>query len=426
MARVCGLPFSPLFSLCLLACLLPNAVRAQGARPNGGGNQLLSPVEDDDSLKRERIQPGCDERIRTYDGSCNNIKNKLWGSAGTMHFSYVQSHSSQFATRSSLKSAREISNIICSQRHDLLNRRFLSEFTVFFGQFLDHTVVATPVNQSEPMPIPIPHSDSIFSNFSSGTLSFHRSVRATLESGKQRPINSLSSFIDLSSVYGAGPARIRALRNFKKGLIQTSSGDLLQINKERLRNAPTNGRDYFLAGDHRANEHPVLTSLHTLFVREHNRICHELHTVYPSWNDEKLFQNARHINIARFQKIVYEEFIPALTGRALRWYRGYNPNVDASVSIIFSTAAYRVGHTMVGNKIHRRAPGLVAMEDLPLTSMFFRPSSVMSQGIEPFLRGSLHARAQEIDIFVHDALRNFLFTGIPQETGFDLLRTMPD
>ena len=32
----------------------------------------------------------------------------------------------------------------------------------------------------------------------------------------------------------------------------------------------------YVAGDIRAGEHPGITSLHTLFVREHNRICDKL------------------------------------------------------------------------------------------------------------------------------------------------------
>lgn len=49
------------------------------------------------------------------------------------------------------------------------------------------------------------------------------------------------------------------------------------------------------AGDTRASEMPELSSMHTLFVREHNRLATQLKRLNPRWNGEKLYQEARKI-----------------------------------------------------------------------------------------------------------------------------------
>lgn len=45
----------------------------------------------------------------------------------------------------------------------------------------------------------------------------------------------------------------------------------------------------------RSSEMPELTSVHTLFVREHNRLATELKRLNPRWSGERLYQEARKI-----------------------------------------------------------------------------------------------------------------------------------
>ena len=73
----------------------------------------------------------------------------------------------------------------------------------------------------------------------------------------------------------------------------TSIGQLLPIidldrTGEECKNGPQ-----FVAGDVRALENPGLTSMHTVFVREHNRIALGLHNLGVSTDDEELYQMAR-------------------------------------------------------------------------------------------------------------------------------------
>lgn len=372
---------------------------------------------------RQEKSGACNPEFRNYDGSCTNIPHTNWGKAGTALYSYIYRRSSTTPTGKDFPSARLVSNVLATQSGDTFNRRRLSEFVVFFGQFLDHMFVATTANKKAPMPIPIPRDDPIFANFSGGVLPFSRSFRGVPlgENGVQRPINFLSSAIDLATVYSSAPGRAHSLRVFQHGLLKTTKGDMLPVNSGGLTNMPSNGASFYLCGDVRANENPVLTSIHTLFVREHNKLCHELKEVFPEWDDTRMFEMARKINIAQFQKIVFKEWFPRITGRQLSGYSGFKSSVNPSISDVFSTAAFRLGHTMVGNVISRRGTNNKKMSPLTMGSMFFRSIHVMNEGVEPFLRGAMGQRAQEIDTMVVPALRNFLFTGIPDQGGFDLI-----
>lgn len=395
---------------------------AQGVRPNGRGSFNLKPLKPGSPQFRNKKKTSCTQSFRSLDGTCTNSKNPLWGSAGTPLYSYSRNPSSNSGSYNNLPSARLISNIVCSQNDDVLNDRSLSELVVFFGQFVDHNIVATVANPNEPMHIEIPPDDPVFGN-TTETLHFVRSVRGFSEEHPktERPINSLSSAVDLAAVYGADSYRASQLRTMQDGKLKDSTGNLLPKNTDLLFNAPSNDASFFVAGDHRSNEHPVLTSLHVIFLREHNRLADELKFYFPEWNDDMLYNMSRMINWAQFQKIVFEEWYPTITGYRLSPYRSYKRGRNPSISDVFSTAAFRMGHTMVGNVVSRRDANMNPLPSLDMKSMFFAPFVVTENGIEPFIRGAVKQLAQEVDVLVHSALRNFLFTNVQGEQGFDLI-----
>ncbi len=245
-------------------------------------------------------------------------------------------------------------------------------------------------------------------------------------------VNVLSAYIDAANVYGADCKRATALRRLdgsgKLKSDQTGAGELLPKNPGGMANAklPDNAPDerFFMAGDVRCNEHAVLTSMHTLFVREHNRLCDEIINRYSDYihpkkhiQDEAIYQAARKVIGAKMQVITFNEFLPALLGEnAIPTYCGYDPYLDASVSNEFSTAFYRLGHSML-SEIITLGGGAGTMA---LREMFFVPALVENSAIETFLGGLRTHVMQNIDRHVIDSVRNFLFNppGTPALNAF--------
>ena len=135
------------------------------------------------------------------------------------------------------------------------------------------------------------------------------------------------------------------------GKLQTSENDFLPLIEGPQPPPLSFCRHFggcFRAGDVRANEHVALASMHTMWVREHNRLASELKRLNKQWDEERVFQEARKIVVAQIQHITYTEFLPKILGyRGLNEYQGYDPSIDASVSNVFAAAAFRFGHTLV-------------------------------------------------------------------------------
>ena len=364
----------------------------------------------------------------SIDGTGNNVVDP---DLGSVHVELIRLAEADYADGISdpagedRVSAREVSNSIAAQDESVLNDRNLTDFVWIWGQFLDHDIDLTEgATPEEAFDIEVPTGDVHFDPFGTGVaeISLNRSVYVDGEDssdGLRQQLNEITAFIDGSVVYGSDQERADALRTFEGGLLKTSDGDFLPFNEEGLPNAGGTSDTLFLAGDIRANENVALTSMHTIFVREHNRIATELANEDPRLTDEEVYQAARATVRAQIQAITYNEFLPALFGSdALSEYAGYNSDVNPNIANEFSTAAYRFGHSLLSPELQ-----LVDAEGnsvtIGLSSAFFRPDQVAELGIDSILRGASTQLAQELDVQVIDDVRNFLF-GPPGAGGLDL------
>lgn len=317
-----------------------------------------------------------------------------------------------------------ISNQICAQTESIPNTQAVSDYLWMWGQFIDHDLTETPVAEpSEALDIVVPLGDVWFDPFGTGleSIPLDRSSYDVVK-GVRQQVNLITAYIDASNVYGAEESRAHELRTLDgTGQMKTSARNMLPFNVNGFPNAMSTDASFFLAGDVRANEHVALTAMHTLFVREHNYWAQQLSSL-GLLDGESVYQLARAVVAAELQAITYREFLPVLSGQdAIPPYQGYKSKVDASIANEFATAGYRVGHTMLSSQLLRtQADGSTHPSgDISLTAAFFNPEELSSIGLAPYLRGMSRQTAQNVDPYVIDEVRNFLF-GPPGSGGFDL------
>jgi hypothetical protein len=404
----------------------------------------------------------------------NNSVNPTWGTAGTDLLRVSPVAYADGVSAPSLPndpSARLVSNILNNQAdpnnpsQDLstVDGNSLSDFGYVWGQFIDHDMDLTPDGGAS-FPIDVPPGDPIGG---AGPLPFSRSQfdpsTGTDPSNPRQQVNAITSYLDLSQVYGSSAFVADALRTHSGGLMKTSPGNMLPFNNldyftqdqlDALNMANASGLlpndQLYAAGDVRANENIELTALQTLFVRNHNRIATLLAQQDPtafgfsSWTDENLYQEARKLNIAQYQAITYEHYLPDLLGpNALTAYAGYDASVNASIATEFSTVAYRFGHSMLDNFIERHDNNGQDIADqsgeasVSLAQDFFDPSIMTpdangvfgafdpnsghtTSDIGPLLKGDADGNSQAVDLMAVQSVRNLLF-GNGQFGGEDLM-----
>uniref|UniRef100_A0AC35TYU2 Peroxidase n=1 Tax=Rhabditophanes sp. KR3021 TaxID=114890 RepID=A0AC35TYU2_9BILA len=396
---------------------------------------------------------------RIHSGWCNNLANPDFGNAfGPLKHLLPPAYEdgiskvrSKATSGRQLPVARKVSTTLNSGTS--VSKGKYTHLLMQFGQFLDHDMSHVPISQgvngsaldctacdSEttvdkdcfPMPIPKddPHFPSVHKNGQPRCFHFVRSILGSFEKGFRNQMSQLTPYIDSSTVYGSDLCQSFTLRTNFSGLLLFDS--LSSANNESVpmreglagcRSAPQ--FRCFLAGDFRVSHSPGLTTLHTYFLRQHNHFAKQFANMNPGWTDEILYQEARKLNGALMQHFTFNEFLPAVLGKANMnkfgltlksdgYYTDYDPTCDATVSHPFTVGAFRFGHSLIRQTFNRfdgHYKNLTAPE-LRVADTFDDATSVYDNrglGIDGLLLGFLGSAAMDVDRFITKHLTNFLF-----------------
>ncbi|XP_059171770.1 chorion peroxidase-like [Physella acuta] len=390
---------------------------------------------------------------RTIDGSCNNLLKPWLGMAGSVfrrilpaQYEGGDGRTPRLTGRrgARLPSPRLVSTAVhVSENHtDTTATAMLMQW----AQFLDHDLTSTPKSvmegkccshemvrggQQHPdvytggpcFPIIIQHDDRYFNTSDTRCMEFTRSDARTDANNTRQQYNNNTAWLDASHVYGSSQELAASLRSFKDGklkVIVRNGEEFLPELEDPDSCFKLNHGDYcFKAGDSRVNVYPGLSLLHTVFLRYHNKMADRLKVTRPDWDDEKLYQETRRIVIAVIQRVTYGEFIQHILGEQaytlLHGHHVYDPNIDPTLSNVFSTAAYRFGHSLVPDGL------TISGQYVPTASLLLRPSYVLSS-FKQLTEALLSEPCQKPDRYYSQEMTDKMFEKPDKpRTGFDIV-----
>uniref|UniRef100_A0A0K2TRR1 Uncharacterized protein n=1 Tax=Lepeophtheirus salmonis TaxID=72036 RepID=A0A0K2TRR1_LEPSM len=401
----------------------------------------------------------CDHthKYRTMNGWCNNLNNPQYGKSVTPLVRFLSAKYDdaisrprfRSATGKSLPSPRMVSIVVHADVSHLHGRYTL--MLMQFGQFLDHDITLTPVNKGFPdsildcrgcdsartvhpecWPISVPKNDPYFPalNTTSGRahcIAFTRSLPGQQRLGPREQVNQNTAFIDASMIYGNDKCDSIDLRQNIDGRLNTTlpshgRGKHLMPKDSSNKECKAASGFCFKGGDARASEQPGLAALHTIFLREHNRLVTKLKRVNPHWSDDELYYEGRHILSAVNQHITYNEFLPRIIGwNYMNLYnlrvqtQGYSSDYESTcnpgIFNEFATAAFRFGHSLIRPMLTRMsADWKEKKKHIRLRDGFFNPDMLYQETmIDEVIRGLVATPMENQDQFISGEITNHLF-----------------
>ncbi|XP_074869603.1 myeloperoxidase-like isoform X2 [Carettochelys insculpta] len=407
---------------------------------------------------------------RTITGVCNNRKHSYFGTSNRGYARWLPAEyedgvslpkgltEGKLYNGFPLPLVREVSNeIIHTANENITQDEARSLFFMHWGQWVDHDldlapITTTTVSNTEVhcetsctfelpcFPIKIPPNDPRIKDPNICMPFVRTAPVCNTQTSTREQINAITSFLDASMVYGSEEPLARSLRNqtnqlglmaLNQNFTDAGLGLLPFENKSQSLCLFTNKAmniPCFKGGDARVTENLGLTALHTLFLREHNRLATELKKLNPQWDGEKLYQEARKIIGALTQVYIYRDYLPLLLGdetkKQIPCYTGYDESVDPTVANVFSLA-FRFGHGSIQpfvTRLDECFQPLGPHSKVPLHLTFSASwRIIMEGGIDPLLRGMLvdHAKLMKQNQMVVEEVQDRLFEQI-EIIGLDL------
>ncbi|KAK2721117.1 hypothetical protein QYM36_003405 [Artemia franciscana] len=413
--------------------------------------------------------PKCEvKRYREYNGMCNNLENPHWGAALTANrrvlpAAYADGISApREGVAGPLPSPRLVSAAV---HRDLgYHDHAVTVFLTAWGQAIDHDLTLTadskdratdedpvccdiPPEKSHPscLPIEIPPNDKFYSLFRKRCHEFARSaasLKYECKLGPRTQLNMVTHPLDANFVYGSNKEASDTLRAFRRGMMKSFPAfkelglrELLPLRMENPDDGclrPSPDIFCFSAGDGRVNQQPMLTTIHLLLLREHNRIATELGRLNQHWDDERLFQETRHIIAAIVQHITYSEFLPMVLGREVMTRYNlilekngytkhrYDPSLEPSQLDAFGAAAFRL-HTLLPSTVERWNKNHKYHQSRRLSEILRRPFDMYKPGVcDEYMLGMMNQVAQAMDESMTQEVTNHLFQDEDKRWGLDL------
>jgi hypothetical protein len=247
--------------------------------------------------------PGPRQLVRTPDGTGTDPIHPDMGSAGSRFGRNVPLDDTR--PQNVLKpNPRTVSNELLA-RKDFIPATSLNVLAAAWLQFEVHDWMSHGTNElDDPWEIELDREDP----WPERPMQIRRTqVDATSDGGPPTYRNTETHWWDASQVYGSSPIIEKIVRAGTAGHVKLSPEGVIPFDPPNM--PPIPGVD--IAGV-TGNWWLGLAMMHTLFMMEHNSICDHLAAVYPSWDDDQLFDHARLINAALIAKIHTVEWTPAL------------------------------------------------------------------------------------------------------------------
>ncbi|XP_067141032.1 chorion peroxidase-like isoform X2 [Centruroides vittatus] len=382
-------------------------------------------------------------KYRTIDGNCNNLQRPNEGRSFSCHIRFlppVYADGVNAPRRSvdnlPLPEPRTVTQVL--NEEICMPGRPNSNFLMVFGQFLDHDNVLTkqtslahnaPFNcclaesmkHPQCLPAPFGPSDPEFPNVT--CMNFPRDRPCDPCSTVREHLNAKTPVIDCSQVYGAVEEDVTFLRtNSGDGKLRVTTiegvGDVPPPNRDITNDMCTLKEEGYvcpMTGDIRSNQHPLLLSIHTIFLRFHNYVADNLHLLNPHWDGETIYQEARRIVGAVFQHISYCHYLPKVVGFRLAEEHGlcedetkYDSTLPIALFNAFPTSIFRFAHSTVPDEyLLLSENGSIAA--LNVADVYFDPRPIFNGLLEDIIRGSVVQNQEEFDRCLEKVVRKNLY-----------------